>query len=195
MGIPDRPKVFDDYGEEVTSYFSCNSLHINICPTVDYRWSITGWEWDKGPGNFYMSDFESCASVIGFTTGFGVVSARVSNVCGWSNPTMYVIRINDCDMMTANEEIKLYPNPASNSVTLSVDNQYAAKAANGVNGNTTASINDVRIYDQSGTTVFSGKYNSQSSVTINVAGIGKGVYTVEVNTGLNKVSKTLIIQR
>lgn len=197
VGLPDRPKVLDENGEEITTVSTCTDTYKSLCPTVDPKWNILEWEWEKVTGNFNLIDFESCADILGFQPGSGLISVRVRNACGWSNPTFIVVYVNDCSgMRTQQKSIKLFPNPAINSVTLAVDKSKLSQLdTKGKENLPLASINDVLIYDNFGTLKLYRKYTNQQSATLDLSRLPKGIYMVEVNTGSGVEYQQLIIQK
>lgn len=195
VGMPDRPKVLDEMGEEVTTVSACTGNYISLCPTIDSKWNILQWEWEKGVGNFDLLAYESCAQVLGFQPGNGFVSVRVRNACGWSNPTLIVVYVNDCSgMRTQQKSVKLFPNPATNSVTLSVDKQMTIQPK-GKENVPVASINEVKVYDNFGSVKIYRKFTKQPTATLDVSRLSKGIYMLEVNTGSGVEHHQLIIQR
>lgn len=196
VGVPDRPKLLDEMDEEITTVSTCTDVHKWICPTVDYRWNILEWEWEKVVGDFNLLDYESCAQVLGFQPSSGFISVRVRNACGWSNPTFIVVKVTDCSMTMQQKSIKLFPNPASSSVTLSVDNlKQNQPNAKGKENVPAASINEVKIYDNFGSVKLYRKFTKQQTATLDVSRLQKGVYMVEVNTDTGVEYKQLIIQK
>lgn len=190
-GVPDRPVVLDENGEEVTNFAACTNEYISISPIVDSHWDILEWEWEKVVGNFNLLPFGNYAQIIGFQSGFGFISVRVRNACGWSNPTLIVVNIMDCGMGMQQNSIMLYPNPASNSVTLFVDSKKISQQKTG----TPASINEVKIYDAFGAVKLYRKFDKQQTATLNISELPKGLYVVEVNTGSKKEYQQLVIQK
>ncbi len=196
VGLPDRPKVLDEMGEEITIVSTCTNTYKSLCPTVDPKWNILEWEWEKVTGNFNLLDFESCADILGFQPGNGFVSVRVRNACGWSNPTFIVVNVTDCSGMTVQQKsIKLFPNPATSSVTLSVDKAKLSQPDKGKESLPAASINEVKIYDNFGSVKLYRKFTKQPTATLDISGLPKGVYVVEVNTGNGLEHQPLLIQK
>jgi hypothetical protein len=83
--------------------------------------------------------------------------------------------------LTLNKQTKLYPNPASDFVTLNTD--YI--------GNNNIIIN---VYNVVGALVKSEQLN-KSNQQFNVEGLGNGVYVVEIKHEESAESQKLIIQR
>ena len=77
------------------------------------------------------------------------------------------------------ESFSLYPNPATDFVTVELG----------------ANIRDVRIkiYDQMGKMVLSGKF-SGSSYSANIADLKSGVYSIALDSGKNKTMKRFLKQ-
>lgn len=197
VGVPDRPKVLDEMGNEVTSVSACTNSYISLCPIIDSKWGVLEWEWEKVAGNFNLLDYGSCADIIGFEPSSGFISVRVRNACGWSNPTFIVVSITECGSITMQQSsIKLFPNPATSSVTISVDNTRQNQLNIERKDNAQlVTINDVKVYDNFGRVRFYKKFIRQQTATLNIAGLPTGIYMVEVNTGNRLAYQPLIIQR
>lgn len=197
IGTPGRPKVFDEMDNEIRTVSICTNIHKSLCPTVDPKWNILEWKWEKITGNFNLLDFQTCGQIIGFQPGSGYISVSVRNACGWSTSNLIVVYITDCSSMAMQEKsIKLFPNPASSSITISVDNQKNAKSTTTDKENfAAASINDVKIYDNFGSVKLYRKFSGQQTASLDVSMLTKGVYMVEVNTGSKVEYQQLIIQR
>lgn len=195
VGVPDRPILLNENGAEVTSVLACTYVHKSLCPSVDAGWNVLEWEWEKVTGDFNLIDFESCADILGYQPGFGFISVRVRNECGWSNPTFISVNVTDCNSMTMQQKsIKMYPNPATSSVTLSVDNEKDAQSTG--TGNevvTPATINEVKVYDNFGKIKLYRKYTKQQTAKLDISGLTKGIYLVEINTGSRIEHQQLMI--
>jgi hypothetical protein len=132
---------------------------------------------------------------MGFQSGFGFISVRVRNACGWSDPTFISVNIMDCGMGIQQSSIKLYPNPASSSVTLSVDDKKINLQKTGNTTLSQVSINEVKIFDAFGILKLYRKFDKQQTATLNVSVLPKGIYVVEVNTGGGLQYLQLVIQK
>jgi hypothetical protein len=193
VGVPPRPKIFDENGNEVTSVSVCTNVHQWLCPTVDPQWGILEWEWEKVTGNFNLIDFETCAQVLGFLPSSGFISVRVRNACGWSSRTLITVQVNDCSGKAMKQKtIRLFPNPAAGSVTLSAEEPRSTTEKAHLPA---ASINDVKIYDSFGNIKLYRKFTKQQTVTLDVSGLPKGVYVLEVDTGNAQEHQPLVISR
>lgn len=197
VGVPDRPKSFDENGNEITTFQLCAGTAITICTDLNPIWDVIDYEWEIGTGDFDMVGLGSCAAVSAFLPGSGFISVRARNACGFSSRTLFVIQVLDCNRLTTQRKsVELYPNPASNSVTISVSNQNNARSkVIGEQSPETALINEVKIYDSYGMLKIYRKYNNQQTATMNVSSLQKGVYLVEVKTGNGIEYKKLIIQK
>lgn len=188
VGVPDRPILRNEMGNKITSVSTCVDVHKTLCPQVDFPDQILEWEWEKVSGNFNLIVFDNCADVLGYSAGFGIVSVRVRNACGWSNLSLFSVNITDC-MMKTPYQIKLSPNPAASIVTLMVNTREENKNL------PEATINEVRIYDSFGNLKINKKFAKLQSATIQVEGLKTGVYIMEINTGNGIEHQQLIIQK
>lgn len=90
----------------------------------------------------------------------------------------------DLDHKNQSFDIELYPNPASSSVTLKMEN--LTKLSN------TATID---VIDLTGKTIHSQPFNTAAGTeTINVSGFSKGIYFCKIISGSETVVKKLVIQ-
>jgi hypothetical protein len=101
----------------------------------------------------------------------------------------------DCGMGMQQSSIKLYPNPASSSVTLSVDDKKINLQKTGNTTLSQVSINEVKIFDAFGILKLYRKFDKQQTATLNVSVLPKGIYVVEVNTGGGLQYLQLVIQK
>lgn len=182
---------------EIRTVSICTKIHKSLCPTVDPKWNILEWKWEKILGNFNLLDFQTCGQIIGFQPGSGYISVSVRNACGWSTSNLIVVYITDCSSMAVQEKsIKLFPNPASSSIMISVDAEKNAELKTIDKENLAAiSINEVRIYDNFGSVKLYRKFSGQQTASLDVSMLTKGLYMVEVNTGSRVEYQQLIIQR
>lgn len=195
VGAPLRPRLFDESGNEVRTVSTCTLVYKELCPTVPIRWGVEEWDWEKVLGDFNLLDYSSCAQIFGTQPGSGLISVKVQNACGWSVPNLIVVNVTDCSMMKQNA-IKMYPNPAASSVTLSVNKLGSAHPKTEADQKLPqAAINEVRIYDNFGVLKIYKKYNKQETVIIDVAGLNTGVYIVEIDFGNGVEHQQLIIKK
>jgi len=82
---------------------------------------------------------------------------------------------------------KLSPNPASNTLTVSVNENNESVAYLG--------FDEVRIYDLQNNLKMYQRFNKVSSAIINIGGLISGAYFVEISSGTYKERQQLIIQK
>lgn len=194
LGVPDRPQAFDISGDEIRRIKICTKIynHIHISKP---SYGILEWDWVKVSGNFQLLASGRNAQIIGFTPTSGLITVRARNACGWSAFNLILVFINDCWHTSNHSLVKLYPNPASNSITIAVGNQNEYSKLKGYNKKTTANITAVKIYDSEGTVRLFQKYNQKQKVLIDVSSLENGLFVVEVYTGDGVEYQKLVVQR
>lgn len=193
IGKPDRPRFLDMYGNEVTSISTCVYLHEKLCMDTGNNGEILEWEWKTVVGNFNVIDFGQCTQILGFQPSSGFISVRFRNACGWSKPTFITVNITECNKFYRKQKlIRVFPNPATNNITLSVANQKTEKPVK--NNDFLIGIKEVEIYDYAGRLKYYRKYPKHQSVNIDVSSLQEGIYLMKINTGNEIESQQLIIQ-
>lgn len=108
----------------------------------------------------------------------------VNTACG-SATSNSVSETGECTRAGA---FTLSPNPATSTVTVSSANTNTTETTN-------SSIDEIRIYDLSGNMKKYQKFNKVKSATINITGLTKGTYFVEITNGTYREKQQLIIQK
>lgn len=160
--------------------------------------SGTTYNWMVSPSGPYVSpsggEVNSCL-VIFYTTGYYTVLARAVNACGtttWSGKSVYV---------SGGKSLSLFPNPASDNVTLTIKDDPQLLPADSVA--VEPDINQSGIEEPTNYTVRI--YNSQSSLlsTVKRSGITfsiplnnmkDGTYIIEVSNGKTSYTQQLIVK-
>ena len=143
-------------------------LHEGIGGTGGFYWSTWSgtnsgnWEMNAGIGATVQDgDWFGCSFTDFNPSVFPGVPVAVSNPVGIDNYKKYT-------------EVSVYPNPATDFVTI--------KSLN---------INIVRLVNSTGIVIFENKYNSENDVVIDISGLVSGLYFVNVETdegvGVNKL--------
>jgi hypothetical protein len=102
------------------------------------------------------------------------------NACGTSARTYKGVYV-PCD-----GGFKLSPNPTSNTVTVSVNEN---------NESTNSGFDEVKIYDQQSNLKIYRRFNKVTSATIDVGSLFNGIYVVEISSGDYKERQQLIVQK
>jgi hypothetical protein len=135
----------------------------------------------------YVTGQGTNSYTVDWNTGNATVSLTASNACGASTRTYSAT--TSCReagevMSTTGMEIAVYPNPASELVTIS----YTTEAE----GNTVIELKDL-----SGRVIITGAYATQEGSNthqIDVSKLSKGVYMLEVNTEQGKSQTRVVVQ-
>ncbi|WP_347173229.1 ELWxxDGT repeat protein [Polaribacter uvawellassae] len=91
-----------------------------------------------------------------------------------------VLDVENHSLEAVNLKIDLYPNPATNNITVSLKNNV--------------SIDRVILYNLLGKQVFQKNNNNTSLININISNISSGIYIVKVISGKNTFTNKLIIE-
>ncbi len=141
-----------------------DSLATYGCPSVAgvfYVWQLPA-DW------LGSSTSNNITATVG--TLSGNVSVAASNVCGLSNFKSKAVTVNNCGPVgideVNNDAFTLYPNPATNSITISVD----SKLLN----------NTLQLFDVLGNQVYSSTIKNNIE-TIDISSFAKGMYFVKIN--------------
>jgi hypothetical protein len=146
-----RVKVEEDYSDE----------YVGIPLSLNYNFDLYYWfkEGVTGPLLQYFNQ----------------------NVDGLVTETLYMN--NDIEVVTEVEnltisEIKVYPNPASENITISISNNANRNAENLV------------IYDVSGKVVYEEQLNSTDQIQINLSSLISGIYVIHFQTENGNITRT-----
>jgi PKD repeat protein len=129
-------------------------------PGVFYVWQLpAGW--------FGSSTTSSITATVGANSGN--VSVAASNVCGVSAFKSKAITVNPCGAVgideLENSVLSIYPNPASTTLNISVDNKLLNSSVN--------------VIDVLGNIVYTSSIKSNIE-TINISNLSKGMYFVKI---------------
>ncbi|MBC8124960.1 MAG: T9SS type A sorting domain-containing protein [Candidatus Kapabacteria bacterium] len=130
---------------------------------VMHKWNTTTQLWD--PLVSYENDDGSVVSAVFDGTGTYAVFSRPEAV----------LTVNE----TENSGVRLFPNPATSSVTINVDRPATA----------------VEIHDMAGSRLKSAQHLGEGSWTADVTGLASGLYFVRIVQGGRSVWQPLIVQK
>jgi hypothetical protein len=156
---------------------------------VTYSWEVdpTGPYLSQSPGSY-------SALVQFYSNGSYVLYATATNSCGSTSPGWTYVDVGGY--------FSIYPNPASDNVTITVNEiqplittkdsgiNYLEKTKDYVNSPHTYTI---RIFNRQGTLLSTAIRDGQS-FSIPTNNLSDGIYVIEVGNGKNKYTKQLIIK-
>lgn len=113
---------------------------------------------------------------------------KVRSLCGgntgpwsvWKNFTTASMRLEES---VASSDFTLYPNPATNAITVNLSEELATNDAT------------LSLYDVTGREMFVQTVGNNATQDVNIANFPSGLYFVVVTTGDHKVSKKLSVVR
>jgi lysyl endopeptidase len=174
----------------------------HIVATVDpsefvqeYRWYLNGQLVQAGSSNYYNSSTTSGESNI-MVCGNNTLKVEAVTNCG-----TYEMAFDDHIEKACGNSFKtvgavqLYPNPVSNTVTISLrKNSWLFNAAE--KNSSIKYIKQVVLYDKLGTISRIQSFTGlQRAVTMDVSSLPGGIYFAEISDGVNKIREPLSIKR
>ena len=163
----------------------CNDGYVNfsapvVTPLPAYNWIVTNGTIQAGQGSNNID--------VQWGTGAGTVKVSASNGCGTSSQKIQsfstVCREGEDQLSVSNGQLSLYPNPAHDRITVSID----VKENSEVN---------IKLMDISGRVVIEENHESVvgiNSYQIDLIYISKGVYMMEMNSGNEKKNIKVVIE-
>lgn len=178
------PYSSSDYPITGPSSASCNSYVYYSIPTLSGVTSIN-WVWPSGWA--YVSGQNSTNLDLRTNSDGGVVSVGVNNTCGQSGSyaTKYTSVSGFCG--SSSSSLSVYPNPASNELTISFVDTTATNTMTNFNQEFESSY-EVKIFNQYQELIFITQ-TINKKITISTAHLPNGTYF------LNIFNKEGIIQR
>jgi hypothetical protein len=153
----------------------------NVATFTNTSTGATGYSWDFGD----FSNSSAAAPVHAFATNgdYSVVLTAINGNC--TDTTVLTVAITvSIEEMIGFGNINVYPNPASESITVSFDNQL---------GNSI----EISLIDAFGRTVVSETVQSLglNELGLNLSTISNGMYTLKLTSNNNIVSRKVIVRK
>lgn len=155
------------------------TYYVDTVPgATSYLWETTDITWTISANN------ETAVITIP-TPGSGLIMVSSVNACGVSSKQSVQVfsAVPVHEAIGDDVDMNLFPNPAQNNVTLSV---------NGMEGNA-----QIRITDVSGKFIYSDNVEvsaTGSNFNINIADFAKGVYMVSITSDKSTIVKKLVVK-
>ncbi len=175
----DKLEVFYsiDCGDNWVSIYSKAGSDLATAPAVQSLFIPTATEWETDDIDISAVD------------NLDNVMFKIKGTSAYGN-AVYLDNINIRSITSVNEVslidgVSLYPNPAQNSATVTVN----------VSENSTAVV---KVYDMAGRTlqvITSTMLVGTNNITLNTEAYNNGVYFVEISTNNNSVTERLVIQK
>jgi PKD repeat protein len=165
-----------------------NFTTANSNPTCAHTFSLTdnstnsptSWKWYMPGATPSISYLQN--PVITYTSsGIKNITLIASNASGSGTPITQTLTINTCTGIEklTNEQISIYPNPASDFVTISIDNAIESIT--------------IKMIDILGKEIFS-KSSQKSTIQINLNTIVDGVYSLKITDSKgNDFTKLIVV--
>lgn len=144
-----------------------------------FSYSTDGINWSEAL-DVTLSDY---INVNGESTIYFLVSPYFTGETGNYQLDMEIVRTQSGDVKNLNELsdlVKIYPNPAQNSVSINLQNLKLLK-------------NEILIEDISGRVLKYDISDLKSTYNINISSLGAGMYFIKVETDRGLISKKLIV--
>jgi hypothetical protein len=150
-----------------------------------YDWSVTS-KLQFESSHAYRTD----AYIKGISLGFGTISFYTTNGCGTSTFN-FLVRV------VSSKSLSIYPNPASNEITIEIDDEANFEDTSS-NLLITENLSDaeylVTIYNNSGMPVFINKYPNANEIKINTSSWQSGIYYIVLTFNGENYSGSFIIE-
>lgn len=175
----------------------CNYYTATSIPGATYTWSIS-----PESGNSVSGTGNQAEVII---TSPCYLTVQATTPCGTSSATFHIFMksAGQCSGGCSAPSFAIAPNPAQNTVTISLLNNSVSKTADTYKTSekhltsSTFGINLVRIYDASGNLVKQQKIsnNNTSQLQMDVSSLISGTYSVVISAGTLSETQKVIIQR
>jgi hypothetical protein len=199
--------VLDTCGFETAESDYHNTIHLQNLGSGSLQWTLYDIENAGNPVTYYRvyrddvgnGNFQPISSTIpgsnstytdvnysSFPNAVYVVDVNWNISCTPYRSSVTTTRSNTWSPLTVGMEselensIKIYPNPASQTITVEFQNSI--------------NVLNLKIYNVLGEVVYDDASFDKTKKQINVEGFAKGVYTVDVVTGLGRVLKKMIVK-
>ena len=165
----------NDYSYSIPELNSTDEIISNFSGLTSTEMLVaTNWEWQKLNGLIILNGTKNSRNVCTIGAGQTSVSVRAKNACGWSDWVELPFEITELPLSWRQSQpiYTIYPNPSSDFVNIKLrDHNLKPK--------TTSQIK-AELYDLMGHK--KGKVEIvNNSATINVAGLPKGIYVLNIN--------------
>jgi hypothetical protein len=137
--------------------------------------NVIGYEWDFGDTTAHS--YEQSPTHTYANAGNYVVVLRLSSTCGFTSDSTssHIVGIHQINV--SNDELSLYPNPATNKTSIVVKGNFK--------------MEQVAVYNVLGQIVYKQKADSANKHELNLSTLMSGIYTVEIFTDKGTVSRKL----
>jgi hypothetical protein len=160
-------------------------------------WNATSIVWSKvfptTPNGVTWSQSSGNAAIVFKTTGQTIgLRVTATNGCG-STEKVYAFKTVSCAMrqMSTASLFTVSPNPASSVAIVSVVDNRGKTMGKREESN----FSEIRIYDALGVVRKYQKFNRAKSASINLSGLGQGIYIIEISGATHKEKHRLMIQK
>jgi hypothetical protein len=153
---------------------SLKTYYTSTLPDVTYSWIVpAGWSGSSNTNNITV--------LASHTASFAYLTAIVTNGCG-SNSSVYDLDPYNCGSTSLNLHpgrgfVEIYPNPTQGLVNIIMESP---------------SIITVIVENPLGSSLLTNTVSPQGG-TIDLSGIGKGIYFIRINTGGQQIVQKIIV--
>ena len=179
----------DPFDIENTVCFNGNPTSTNTNMEI---WNATSIVWSKvfptSPNGVTWSQSNGNAGIVFKALNQSIgLKVTATNGCG-SSEKVYAFKTASCGLR---QMFTVSPNPASSVAIVSVVDNLGKNMEKQEGSN----FSEIRIYDAMGVMRKIQKFNKVRSGSINLSGLGQGVYFIEISDGTHKERHQLLIQK
>ncbi|PSK94501.1 PKD domain-containing protein [Taibaiella chishuiensis] len=138
--------------------------------------NVIGYDWNFGDGSPHS--YQASPTHTFATAGNYIVTLQLSSTCGFRTDSSSAQIVGIHQITVDNNELMVYPNPASGIATLQSKN---------------LKMEEVTVYNVLGQAVQSSKADSPNKHTLKLEVLAAGVYTIQVRTDKGNVARKLEI--
>ncbi|WP_190277339.1 Ig-like domain-containing protein [Taibaiella lutea] len=141
--------------------------------------NVIGYDWDFGDNT--QHSFLSSPTHTYADNGDYIVVLKLSSTCGYftDSSAAHIVGINQINV--SNDELNVYPNPATDAVTI------LNKGA--------LSMKQIEVINILGQVVYKAAADSKDRHTLQLNGLSSGIYTIEIFTDKGNVARKLEVRR
>lgn len=186
VGTPPKPVFVDGSNNPIFDETICLAQYAVIsCRQEPPQLDILEWEWSTTSSNVNISaTYGHTAQIVGTSSGTASIRVRTRNACGWSQYAYLIVTVQNCSAFIT--EMKVFPNPADESLTVST--------VEGENVTAKSSVTfDVTLYDATGRSQLTAT-SRDGKLTLDTGALPEGTYFLHIMHGDDIEKRQIVIK-